>query len=192
MRQALKGKMPTVGPFGEGLIGVRAERASKLLANGWKFAYFTFRADCKARKEAHNFDRSYQHVQICENCCAERDSKHGDGSLCFKDFYPTAAHLLTQFSHNDYLRATSSVTPWASMPGFSVLSVLHDPIHCIYLRTCKELIASALGYWNRNSYLVGCNLQDRLRRVNDSCNILTKAVCQTALVCNDSCPLYSL
>ena len=176
MRQALKGKMPTVGPFGEGLTGVRAERASKLLANGWKFAYFTFRADCKARKEAHNFDRSYQHVQICENCCAERDSKHGDGSLCFKDFYPTAAHLLTQFSHNDYLRATSSVTPWASMPGFSVLSVLHDPMHCIYLGTCKELIASALGYWNRNSYLVGCYLQDRLRRVSSR----LKASCKEA------------
>ena len=26
MRQALKGKMPTVGPFGEGLTGVRAEK----------------------------------------------------------------------------------------------------------------------------------------------------------------------
>ncbi len=56
-------------------MGSRLESANKEIAGGFRFAYFGFKADAKARKECHQFDRSYQHTQICETCLAEKPSE---------------------------------------------------------------------------------------------------------------------
>ena len=166
MRCALKGKAPDKGPFGEALDTKRGEKAGKDLANGFHFAYVGFKADAKARRECHRFDRTYGHNKICECCFAERPNKHGDPLLTFKNFYPNAAHSMTELSHQEYLQSTATHSPWESMPGFHVKTCFRDPMHTIFLGTAKEMIASCLGYWCRNKYVPGNDLHEQLREVS--------------------------
>lgn len=166
MRCALKGKAPELGPFGEQLTGARAAKAGKALAQGFHFAYVGFKADAKARKECHRFTRSYQHNQICECCLAERPNKNGDPRLSFKNFFPGAAHAMTVLSHQEYVRTSSTLSPWLGMPGFHVKTRFRDPMHTIFLGSAKELIASCLGYWCRNGFIPGSDLDEQLREVS--------------------------
>lgn len=176
MRHALMGVYPCEGPFGEKLDGKRGSWAGKPIASGYSFAYLGFRSDAKARKECHRFDRTYQHNQICEGCLAERPNKNGDPILTFKNFYGNAAHLLTNFSHDEYLRTTAEHSPWEDMPGFHLKSIFRDPMHTIFLGTAKELLASCLGYWCRNGYVDGANLDEQLRGISAK----QKACCKAA------------
>ena len=148
----------------------------KPIASGYSFAYLGFKSDAKARKECHRFDRTYQHNQICEGCLAERPNKNGDPILTFKNFYGNAAHLLTNFSHDEYLRTTAEHSPWEDMPGFHLKSIFRDPMHTIFLGTAKELLASCLGYWCRNGYVDGANLDEQLRGISAE----QKACCKAA------------
>ena len=167
MRCALKGKAPVTGPFGEPLTKKRAERGGQPLSyNGYLFAYFGFRADAKARKECHKFERNYQCNQICEVCLAERPNKYGDPALTFKNFYSDAAHLLTNLTHAEYLATSNHQSPWENMPGFHVKSCFRDPMHTLFLGTAKDLLASCLGLWCRNGYIEGPNLAEKLRWVS--------------------------
>ena len=163
MSAALEGRFPSLGPFNEKLDIHRAANSNKILAGGYRFAYFGFKADAKARKECHLFDRSYQHNKVCETCFAERPNKYGDPLLTFKNFHPNAAHVMTELSHDDYVRAATELSPWLPMPGFHVKSCFRDPMHTIFLGTAKELLASCLSFWNRRGYLPGPNLAQRLR-----------------------------
>ena len=89
LSHALEGRFPSTGPFGEPLDTCRASKATMKMAGGqFRLAYFGFKADAKARKECHRFNRSYQHNKICETCFAERPNKNGDPKLVFKDFFP--------------------------------------------------------------------------------------------------------
>ena len=166
MRCALKGKAPERGPYGEVLHGTRGEQAGKTLASGYHFAYFGFKADAKARKECHRYDRTYGHNKICECCFAERPNKDGDPLLTFKNFYPNAAHMMTELSHSEYLQSSATHSPWENMPGFHVKSCFRDPMHTIFLGTAKEIIASCLGYWCRNGYILGNDLHEQLRAIS--------------------------
>lgn len=166
MRAALKGKFPHIGPFGESLNKMRSEKANTEICPGFRFAYFGFKSDAKARRECHRFDRSYSHCKVCETCFAEKPNKHGDPLLTFKNFFPGSAHSMTELTHNEYISCADELSPWNSMPGFHVKGVFRDPMHNIYLGTSKELVASALGYWNHKQYLVGPNLAERLRIVS--------------------------
>lgn len=98
MEWASRGVGPNAGFRGEEFTGFRTALAGHPLADGWRFAYFGTKSDAKARKETHNFPRSYQHSRICEMCMAERPNKKGDPLLTFKNFYGDAAHLHTQLS----------------------------------------------------------------------------------------------
>lgn len=145
----------------------RAERGGQPLSyNGYLFAYFGFRADAKARKECHKFERNYQCNQICEVCLAERPNKYGDPALTFKNFYSDAAHLLTSLTHAEYLATSNHQSPWENMPGFHVKSCFRDPMHTLFLGTAKDLLASCLGLWCRNGYIEGPNLAEQLRWVS--------------------------
>ena len=157
MRCALKGQAPLTGPYGEALTGERAERAGKPLSyNGFS----------KARKECHRFDRTYAHNQICEVCLAERPNKHGDPAMTFKNFFPGAAHLMTGFTHEEYLEFSTYPSPWQNMAGFHVNTCFRDPMHVIYLGTAKDLLASCLGLWCRHGHVPGSNLSEQLRWVS--------------------------
>ena len=53
------------------------------------------------------------------------------------------------------------------MEGWHLKTCFHDPMHVLYLGTCKDLYASALGYWLRNNLYGGPGaLTDKLRRVS--------------------------
>ena len=95
LRCAAKGKWPSHGPFGEALTGTRAEWSEQVLAGGWRAAYFGFRYDGKARKEANRFQRSYQHNLACECCLAQKTRPSCEPLLSYKNFYPDAAHTMT-------------------------------------------------------------------------------------------------
>ena len=176
MRAALKGKWPSLGAFGEPLEGPRAAKAGEQLAGGYRLAYHGFKADAKARREMHRFNRTYGHSKICETCFAERPNVKGDPLLTFKNFYPDAAHLMTELSHRDYVASSDRLSPWENMPGFHVKSLFRDPMHTVYLGTAKEVLASCLGYWNKNGCLPGNNLEERLRWVSQQ----QKEVCAGA------------
>ena len=163
MKLALDGAFPSVGFRGEELVGQRLALKGKVLAHGWCFAYFGFKADAKARKESHFFERSYQHSLICEGCLAEKPNKHGDPAMLFKNFFDGAPHTMTELSHDDYVRTSTTPTPWLGMPGFNVKTAFRDPMHTIYLGTAKELLASCMGYWSRKGCLPGENLQEQLQ-----------------------------
>lgn len=163
MRWCLKGRFPPKGMFGESFTGLRLESANKEIAEGYRFAYFGFKADAKARKECHQFDRSYQHTQICETCLAEKPCVNGNPDMNYKDFFNTAPHLMTGLSHMDYVSISNQVTPWIHMPGFNVKTCFRDPMHTIFLGTAKELLASTLGYWSKSGLLEGTSLGEQLR-----------------------------
>lgn len=163
MRWALKGKYPHKGMFGETFEGERLKSASQEIAQGFRFAYFGFKADAKARKECHAYDRSYQHTQICETCLAEKPSVNGNPDMNFKNFFRTAPYLLTGLSHSDYVATASRVTPWNNMPGFNIKTCFRDPMHTIFLGTAKEVLASSMGYWARSQLLEGNSLSEQLR-----------------------------
>ena len=177
MRSALQGRFPLSGPFGENLDTARAANAGKPIAGGeYRLAYHGFKADAKARKETHKFNRSYQHNQICETCFAERPNKYGDPRLTFKNFFPCAAHRMTELSHSNYVASSHDLSPWSDMPGFHVKSLFRDPMHTIYLGTAKEVLASCSGYWSRHGCLPGATLEERLRWVSQR----QKEVCSNA------------
>ena len=163
MRWCLKGTFPPKGMFGETFMGSRLESANKEIAGGFRFAYFGFKADAKARKECHQFDRSYQHTQICETCLAEKPSVNGNPYMNYKDFFNTAPHLMTGLSHTDYVSISNQVTPWINMPGFNVKTCFRDPMHTIFLGTAEEVLASTLGYWSKSGLLEGTSLGEQLR-----------------------------
>ncbi|CAK9112067.1 unnamed protein product [Durusdinium trenchii] len=140
MKIALEGIGPAVGFRGEKLVGNRCSWAGKRLADGWHFAYFGFKADAKARKECHFFERSYQCNKICEECLAERSNKHGDPLMLFKNFFDGAAYWMTLLSHSDYVRSSTTPSPWLAMPGFHFKTAFRDPMHTIYLGTAKEML----------------------------------------------------
>lgn len=177
MRAALIGKAPCVGAFKEALQGHRAGRAGAVLAGGlFRMAYFGFKADCKARKETHRFNRSYMRSKICETCLAERPNQHGDPLLTFKNFYPDAPHLMTQLNHREFLESSDRLSPWNDLPGFHVKSLFRDPMHTVYLGTAKEILASCIGYWCRENMVPGNSLEEKLRWISSE----QKEVCHRA------------
>ncbi|CAJ1394075.1 unnamed protein product [Effrenium voratum] len=49
------------------------------------------------------------------------------------------------------------------MPGWHLFTCWHDPMHCLFLGTCKHLLSSTMGFWSRSGYLVGDDLEQQLR-----------------------------
>lgn len=67
----------------------------------------------------------------------------------------------------DYRRLETVVSPWTRIEGWHLRSCFHDPMHVLFLGTCKDLYASALGYWLRKGFYGGDGtLTDKLRRVS--------------------------
>lgn len=99
LRSASKGFWPSEGPAGFELEGShRKSLAGRQLAGGYRACYFGFRADGKARKESHLFQRSYLHSLVCEACMAQKAHKQWQPLLTYKNFYPSAAFRMTTVS----------------------------------------------------------------------------------------------
>ena len=96
LRASSLGLWPCVGPNNEQLSGLREKLQGTQLAGDFRGTYFGFRADGKARKEVHRFQRSYQHSFVCESCLAQKPHKGWQPQLNYKNFYLDAAHRFTK------------------------------------------------------------------------------------------------
>ena len=54
--------------------------------------------------------------------------------------------------HEDYIKLEPVLSPWSVVPGWHLGTAFHDPMHVLYLGTCRDLLASAMGYWIRNKF----------------------------------------
>ena len=64
----------------------------------------------------------------------------------------------------DYLRFTRPLSPWTCLQGWHLGCCFHDPMHVLFLGTCRDLYGSALGYWLRNDYYGEGSMAAKLRQ----------------------------
>ena len=73
---------------------------------------------------------------------------------------------------DDYLRS-GSVSPWAAVEGWNLQTCFHDPMHNLFLGTCRDLYSSSLGFWCRNGFFGSGTLDDKLaqfsKQLKESC-----------------------
>lgn len=173
LRHAASGIGPDRGFRNEPLTGVRKQMAGKPLALGCKGCYFGFRFDEKARKEVNFFYRSYQHGLVCMRCMAQRMHKNWIPELPYKNMDENAAHRMTTVSFDDYLRS-GSVSPRAAVQGWNLQTCFHDPMHNLFLGTCRDLYSSSLGFWCRNGFFGSGTLDDKLaqfsKQLKEACH----------------------
>lgn len=90
-------------------------------------------------------------------------------------YNPGLIQLLTKISFwvalhwgdADYRREHHAVSAWAVVPGWRLETCFRDPMHILYLGTCRDLYPSALGYWLRNKLLVyDGTMNQQLREVS--------------------------
>lgn len=138
-------------------------------------AYMAFRADHKARQQAHRFERWSNCMRICEQCMAQRMTPKWDASMNYMDFNDNAARYMTRVSHETYLRTAERFTPWTVMPGFHLQTVLHDLQHTLYLGLCRDLVASLMSDFLEHGVLGAGSLECKLERFSHEMNKEFKA-----------------
>ena len=73
----------------------------------------------------------------------------------------TRANESSSSGFADYMRGPC-ISPWAIVEGWNVKCAFHDPMHTVFLGTCRDLYPSSLGYWIRKNYFGRGSLDDRL------------------------------
>ena len=109
-----------------------------------RLCYFGFKADLKARKEAHHFARNYSCLQMCERCDACQYKSNSTSEYSYKIMGPTARYADHLLSHEEYLATTSKISPWTRVAGFQIENATLDWMHLCYLGTAPSHIASCL------------------------------------------------
>lgn len=117
-----------------------------------RLCYFGFKADLKARKEAHHFARNYSCLQMCERCDACQYKSNSTSEYSYKIMGPTARYADHLLSHEEYLATTSKVSPWVAVPGFQLENCALDWMHLCYLGTAPGHIASCLKLLKHSGY----------------------------------------
>ena len=135
--------------------------ACPLLASGWKLVYFGWKSDLKARMQCHFFQNYYSCNKLCDSCLAHKP--WADPILSYTNFTESAAYWLTELSHHDYVRHDARPSPWLHMPGFRLETVFFDMMHCVWLGSCRVLLASCLGFWHKESLLGPGKLDENLK-----------------------------
>lgn len=109
-------------------------------------AYFTFKADLKARKECNLFKNYYLCKRMCDRCAAIQPKCPADTNhpMVFKDMRPTAPYRTTTVSHAEYLRTASRISPWAVVKGWSLETTSFDLMHMIFLGIARDYVPSCL------------------------------------------------
>ena len=162
MWQSLKGIGPEFDMDNDRLTSpFQLSLKGKRLAGGWKLVYFGWKADLKARVQAHFFSNYYLCNNICDRCFAT--SPMANKHLAFTHLGEDAAYWMTELSHSDYARHNSDPSPWMEMPGFRLETVFFDAMHIIWLGTARVLLGSCLNVWHRLGFLgnasYGANLK---------------------------------
>lgn len=131
----------------------RSSLSGKTLANGYRAAYFTTKADAKARVAMNKFSQNYLSKQMCDQCCAMQFRGAAPNPLFFKDFSPNPAYEMTVLDHDMYLRLSpQSISPWSAVEGWRLETVSWDLLHNVFLGVARDLVASSL----KALVLLGC------------------------------------
>lgn len=80
---------------------------------------------------------------MCDSCLAQNTTKC-DESMHFKNVGPSAAWPLTLVDHSKYLAMPGQLSPWRTVPGWTLESCVFDFMHNCYLGTARDLIGSGL------------------------------------------------
>ena len=115
-----------------------------------------------------------------------------------KDCKPTSVpfqHLpvnMERSGNADYLRFTRPLSPWTCLEGWHLGCCFHDPMHVLFLGTCRDLYGSALAYWLRNDCYGEGSMAAKLRQFSYDLKTQSRAagflgVCfnQMLLICFD-------
>ena len=76
--------------------------------------------------------------------------------------YHSCSHTQASWGFADYVRGPGPHSPWMAVQGWHIKSCFHDPMHLVFLGTCRDLYASSLGFWIRNDFFGSGTLADRL------------------------------
>ena len=128
-----------------------------------RLAYFGMRADAKARVQMNLFCRWYQCKFLREQCMSQNATATSNKNLWYFDFRPTCPRYMTYISNQTYLDTADPVSPWTSMPGWSLRSVFWDWMHCCYLGIGGDVVSNLLGDMEDLGLLGGDTLENNLR-----------------------------
>ena len=77
--------------------------------------------------------------------------------ICFLHMH----HPASASGYEDYCRHDQT-SPWSVVEGWHFKTAFHDPMHMIFLGTCRDLYPSSMGYWMRNGFFGTGSLGQRL------------------------------
>ena len=103
-----------------------------------------FKADLKARKEAHLFRENYLCKRMCDRCGAIQSRGVDPEAMSYKDTRPDADYAGSIITHADYCCSAPRVSPWAAIGGWQIENSVYDFMHVCYLGTAASHIASTL------------------------------------------------
>ena len=106
--------------------------------------YLGFKADLKARKQCHRFDRYYQCKLCCERCDAVQVRTNENHRTSYKNMSSSAPYLQTIMDHDEFVQRAHRISPWADVVGWQVENCFFDFMHLAYLGTCRGHIPSVL------------------------------------------------
>ena len=110
-----------------------------------RLLYFNFKADLKARMECHRLEKKYYGTKrCCEKCDAVQLKNNAVHPMNYKDMSANAPYLATRVNHEEYLHTFRPLSPWLSVPGFQLETLVYDWMHLVYLGTARSHVASAI------------------------------------------------
>lgn len=154
---ASKGTFPTKGFYDEDFCpkSWRYSVRGSTVANGWRAAYWAFRADGKARVQCNLFDHMYSARYVCDQCLAQRATARADKEMLYTDFRPDRPRHFSRIDDATYRNTCITLSPYSCIPGWHLWSVVHDIMHVVFLGTAQDLLPSLLYDWLEAGMLGG-------------------------------------
>ena len=98
---------------------------------------------------------------------AHKPTRKPDQALLnYTDFRAENPRYLTYISDETYRRTAPSVSPYACIEGWHLLSCFHDIMHTLYLGLARDLAAYLLADMSDHGVLGDGSLRDQLRSIS--------------------------
>ena len=136
------GVHPVTDHLGRRLKGDRAAKAHQPLAGGYRAVFNGWCGDLKERVKVHRFCRSFNRNFVCERCLGCRHLAFGNAY----EFRRGAAWRRMKVSTAMYMQSTprDELSPWASVPGWSLEANRPDTLHMLWLGVAKDVTGQLL------------------------------------------------
>ena len=107
---------------------------------------------------------------MCERCKAVKPTTNANShdAMSYKNMAPVPPYARTQITHFEYVQSSTKLSPWMSIPGFSLETVSYDLLHVIYLGTARDHVPSMLLYMKLRgfAYEAGETAELYLKRIS--------------------------